>query len=163
MTEWLDFLVRHGEVLLFLYVFADQVGIPVPAVPVLLAAGGLAGVGELSFPGVLAVSVVASLLADLIWYVLGRLRGARVLGLLCKMSLEPDSSVRRTEEHFMRHGACALVFSKFVPGLSTVAPPLAGVVGIGLGRFVGYSAVAAVVWAGPGWPWALPRRGRSIG
>jgi membrane protein DedA with SNARE-associated domain len=148
MTAASEFIVRHGEILLFLYVFADQVGIPVPAVPILLAAGALGGLGKLSFPAALAVSVVASLLADFIWYALGRLHGARVLRLLCKISLEPDSCVRRTEERFMRHGPRALLVSKFVPGLSTVAPPLAGVVGIGPARFASYSAMAAALWAG---------------
>jgi membrane protein DedA with SNARE-associated domain len=148
MGDTLAFLLRHGELVLAAYVFADQIGLPLPAMPVLLAAGGLAAVGKVSFPLAVAVSVAASLGADLLWYAAGRRRGARVLGLLCRMSLEPDSCVRRTETLFLRHGVRSLLIAKFVPGLSTVAPPLAGVTRVGLARFVVYSAVAALLWAG---------------
>ncbi len=147
MNETIAFLVRHGEAVLFVYVFADQVGVPLPAVPVLLAAGALAGVGKLSFPLAVALSVAASLIADFIWYFVGRLRGARVLGFLCRVALEPDACVRRTENAFQRHGVRSLVFAKFVPGLSTVAPPLAGIFRVGLPRFALYSAAAALLWA----------------
>jgi len=148
VSDVLAFLVRHGEVVLFLYVFADQVGVPVPAVPILLAAGGLAGTGRLSLPVAVGLAVMASLAADLIWYLAGRLRGARVLTLLCRVSLEPDNCVRRTQDAFLRYGVRSLLFAKFIPGLSTVAPPLAGVVGVGALRFLIYSAVSAFLWAG---------------
>jgi membrane protein DedA with SNARE-associated domain len=94
----------------------------------------------------LVASVCASLLADFIWYGLGRRRGSQVLRLLCKISLEPDSCVRRTENVFLRYGVRSLVFAKFVPGLSTVAPPLAGMIGVSLPRFAVYSALAALLW-----------------
>src|SRR5439155_1467411 len=87
---------------------------------------------------ILVIATVASLLADLIWYYLGRQRGSRVLALLCRLSLEPDSCVRRTENLFARHGTRSLLIAKFVPGLSTVAPPLAGIFGVGVARFVLY-------------------------
>jgi membrane protein DedA with SNARE-associated domain len=148
VSDILAFFVQYGEVVLFLYVFADQLGLPLPAVPMLLAAGGLAGAGRLSLPVAVALTVVASLLADLIWYGAGRLRGSRVLGLLCRVSLEPDTCVRRTENFFLRHGVRSLLFAKFIPGLSTVAPPLAGVVGVSILQFSIYSAAAAFLWAG---------------
>ncbi|PYO50065.1 MAG: sulfurtransferase [Candidatus Rokuibacteriota bacterium] len=148
MSHFVDFVIRHGEALVFVYVFADQIGVPLPAVPALLAMGALAAVGKLNFALALGLSVVASLLADTIWYTLGRTRGSRVLRLLCKISLEPDSCVRRTEEIFLRYGVRSLVIAKFIPGLSTVAPPLAGMVGVGLPRFAVYSALAALLWAG---------------
>lgn len=91
MSDVVDFLIRHGEVFVFLYVFADQVGVPVPAVPALLAMGALAAVGKIDFGLALLSSVLASLFADVIWYALGRRRGSEVLRLLCKISLEPDS------------------------------------------------------------------------
>jgi membrane protein DedA with SNARE-associated domain len=143
-----DFLVRHGEAFVFLYVFADQIGIPLPAVPALLAMGALAAVGKINFGLALLLSVIASVLADIVWYTLGRARGPQVLRLLCKISLEPDSCVRRTEDVFSRYGVRSLIFAKFVPGLSTVAPPLAGMVGVGVPRFILYSALAALLWAG---------------
>ena len=148
MGEVVDFIVRHGEAFVFLYVLADQLGVPVPAVPALLAMGALAAVGKISFPLALLLSVVASVGADLVWYTLGRTRGGGVLRLVCKVSLEPDSCVRRTENVFLRYGISALIFAKFVPGLSTVAPPLAGIVGVSLPRFVAYSSLAALLWAG---------------
>lgn len=150
MSDTVEFLLRHGEALLFVYVLADQLGVPVPAVPALLAMGALAAAGKLNFGVALLLSVVASLLADTVWYVFGRTRGSRVLRVLCRISLEPDSCVRRTEEVFLRYGVRSLVIAKFVPGLSTVAPPLAGIVGVSLPRFTMYSAVAAALWAG-GW------------
>jgi membrane protein DedA with SNARE-associated domain len=143
-----DFVLRHGEAFVFVYVLLDQLGVPVPAVPALLAMGALAGVGKINFAVALLLSVVASLLADLVWYGLGRRRGTSVLRQVCRISLEPDSCVRRTEDVFVRYGPRALIFAKFVPGLSTVAPPLAGIVGIALPRFVLYSALAALLWAG---------------
>jgi membrane protein DedA with SNARE-associated domain len=148
MSDLVDFLIRHSEAFIFVYVFADQIGVPLPAVPALLAMGALAAVGKLNFALALVLSVVASLLADTIWYTLGRTRGNRVLRLLCKISLEPDSCVRRTEEVFLRYGVRSLVIAKFIPGLSTVAPPLAGMVGVGVLRFAVYSALAALLWAG---------------
>jgi membrane protein DedA with SNARE-associated domain len=139
-------VVRHGEALIFFYIFADQLGLPVPAAPALMAMGALAAVGKINGGLAVALSVVAVLLADLIWYGLGRTQGSRVLRLLCKMSLEPDSCVRRTEDVFQRWGVRALIVAKFVPGLSTVAAPLAGVVGVGVTRFAAYSALGALLW-----------------
>jgi membrane protein DedA with SNARE-associated domain len=148
MNDLFEFVIRHGEVVIFLYVFADQIGIPVPAVPGLLAVGALAGAGKINWALALVSSVGASLLADFIWYGFGRARGGQVLGLLCKISLEPDSCVRRTENVFLRYGVRSLIVAKFVPGLSTVAPPLAGMIGVSLPRFAAYSALAALLWAG---------------
>jgi membrane protein DedA with SNARE-associated domain len=141
------FALRHGELLIFLYVFADQIGIPVPAVPGLLAVGALAAVGKINVALALVASVGASLLADLIWYGLGRRRGHQVLRLMCRISLEPDSCVRRTEDVFIRYGVRSLIVAKFVPGLSTVAPPLAGMTGVRLPRFIAYSVAAGFLWA----------------
>ncbi len=148
MDNALDTLARYGYLVVFGSVLAEQIGIPIPAIPFLLAAGGLAGSGRLSLALLLALSGVASLMADLTWYWIGRLGGARVLGWLCRISLEPDSCVRRTQTSFSKHGSRTLVFAKFVPGLSTIAPPLAGIVRMPLGRFVLFSAIGGVVWAG---------------
>ena len=148
MHATIEFVVRHGYVVLAAWVFAEQVGLPVPAMPILLAAGALAGEGRLSLPASLLVSIVAALAADSLWFELGRSRGSQTLRLLCKISLEPDSCVRRTEGVFSTQGARTLLFSKFVPGLSTIAPPLAGVVRMAPWRFVLFDALGAVLWAG---------------
>ena len=134
--------------LAFFYVFADQLGVPLPAIPALLGIGALAAAGKIN-PGLtLGLIIAACLLADLIWYSLGRRFGSRVLRLLCKISLEPDSCVRHTEDIFLRYGVRALLVTKFVPGLGAVAPPLAGIVGVGAARFAVYSALGALLWGG---------------
>jgi membrane protein DedA with SNARE-associated domain len=148
ISEGIDFIVRHSELVIFLYVLVDQLGAPVPVTPALLGAGALAAAGKIN-PGVaLALIVAACLLADLVWYTLGRRLGSRVLRLLCTITLEPDSCVRRTEDIFIRYGVRSLLVTKFIPGLSAVAPPLAGMVGVGVARFVTYSVLGAVLWGG---------------
>ena len=119
MDETIQFLIRHGYSLLFAWVLIEQLGLPIPAVPLLLAAGGLAGSGRMNLPAAMGAAMIAVIAADLFWYYLGRYRGGRVLKLLCKISLEPDSCVRRTENIFTRHGARSLLVAKFVPGLNT--------------------------------------------
>jgi len=141
-----QFLVRYGALLLFGVVFAKQAGLPIPAVPVLLAAGAMAGAGQMNLLLAIVLAVVACLLGDLIWYYLGRYRGGRVLKVLCRISLEPDSCVRRTEEFFTRHGIRSLVFAKFLPGLSTVTPSLAGMFGVSVERFLLYNGLGALLW-----------------
>lgn len=148
MSQIADFVIRHGEILAFFYVFADQLNVPLPAIPALLAIGALAAAGKINPPLTLGLIVAACVLADLIWYSLGRRLGSPVLRVLCKVSLEPDSCVRRTENVFLRFGVRALLVTRFVPGLSAVAPPLAGMVGVGAPRFVAYSAVSGLLWGG---------------
>jgi membrane protein DedA with SNARE-associated domain len=141
------FIVRHGYAILFGWILLDQLGLPVPALPALLAAGALARGGELDLAGVILVSTAACLPGDLLWYEIGRRRGASVLRCLCRVSLEPDSCVRSTEAIFARHGARALVGAKFLPGFQTVAPPLAGLLRMGLPRFLAFDTAGALVWA----------------
>ncbi len=144
----MQFLVRHGYAVLFAWVFAEQIGLPMPAAPVLLAAGGLAGTGQMRLWLAVGLAVSAAMLSDLVWYEIGRRRGGQVLNFLCRISLEPDSCVRRTEDAFARHGARSLLVAKFVPGLNMMAPPLAGILGMRRGRFLVFDALGGVVWAG---------------
>ncbi|MGH2396246.1 MAG: VTT domain-containing protein, partial [bacterium] len=148
MDDVTQFLVRHGGLVLFVVVFAKEVGLPLPAIPLLVAAGALAGAGQLSLWAVVGGSVVAALLGDWLWYVLGRRYGRSVLNLLCRIALEPDSCVHRTEDFFTRHGARSLVVAKFLPGLHTIAPPLAGIVGLSVPLFLLYDGLGALIWAG---------------
>src|SRR5205085_9414612 len=115
---------------------------------VLLAAGALAGLGKLNLALALLLAVVASLIGDGVWYYLGKTKGMAVLRLLCKISLEPDACVRQTNATYSRHGSRWLLFAKFIPGVSTVAPPMAGVYGVSLIRFIAMDGGGAVVWAG---------------
>jgi len=146
MQSLVDTLVRNGYLVVFLWVFAAQAGIPLPAIPVLLAAGALAGTEHLDLSTVAALSLFASLLGDALWFVLGRYRGNRVLALLCRLSLEPDACVRRTQDSFARNQVLTVVIAKFVPGLSTMAPPLAGMSGMSWTRFLWLDAFGALVW-----------------
>ncbi len=148
MSESFQFLLRHGYSVLFFWVFAEQIGLPIPAIPLLLAAGALAGAGRMSLWLVFSLTVLAALMGDALWYELGRRKGIKVLQLLCRISLEPDSCVRRTEGVFEKHGARSLVAAKFFPGLSTVAPPLAGVFHMKPLRFLFFDLLGAALWAG---------------
>jgi membrane protein DedA with SNARE-associated domain len=148
MHSTIEFLLHHGYALLLGWVFAEQVGLPVPSMPLLLAAGALAGTGRMSFFASLFYVVFAAVTADSIWYQLGRRKGIKILQLLCKISLQPDSCVRRTEGVFARQGARSLVLAKFVPGLNTVAPPLAGIFHMRARRFLLFDALGALLWGG---------------
>jgi len=148
MKETLDFVVRHGYSILFLSVLAEQCGVPVPSLPMLLAIGALAASGDLNFALALVTAVAACLVADSMWYWLGIHKGSSILNLLCKISLEPDSCVRRTENMFIRYGARGLLFAKFVPGLSTAAAPLAGMFRMKIWKFALADMVGSFIWAG---------------
>ncbi len=148
MAQTIQFLMRHGYALLFAFVLAEQVGLPIPAIPVLLAMGALIGQGRFSFGMALPVAIVAAVLGDLVWYQLGRRRGHAVLNLICRISLEPDSCVRRTEDLFARHGPRALLIAKFIPGLNIAAPPLAGMFRMRLPAFLLWDGGGAFIWAG---------------
>lgn len=146
MDDVTQFLLQHGGLVLFIIVFAEQIGLPIPAVPVLLAAGALAGAGAMDPLAAIGLAVAACFLGDFIWYYLGRHRGGHVLSVLCRISLEPDSCVRRTEKFFIRHGTWSLVLAKFIPGLSTVTPALAGLFAVRIGRFVLYNGLGVLLW-----------------
>lgn len=148
VDEAIQFLVRQGYTVLFVWVLVEQIGLPLPAIPLLLAAGALAGAGRLNIAIAIGVAVLAALLSDIVWYQIGRHRGSQVLQLLCRISLEPDWCVRRTEDVFARHGARSLLVAKFIPGLNTVAPPLAGIFRMRLPRFLLFDSLGALLWAG---------------
>lgn len=146
MDTVINFIVRHGTLVVFAAVLGEQLGLPVPAAIVLLATGAAIGTGQMSLAPVLAAAVIAALIGDFVWYELGARKGRPVLGTLCRLSLEPDTCIRKTEDVYDRYGMAAIVFAKFVPGLSTVAPPLAGVVGIGRSRFLLLDLIGTIAW-----------------
>lgn len=149
MTQhFLLLLAQFGLSLVILNVFVDQLGLPVPAVPTLVMAGGLAANGQLSLLALFCGAVIACLVADSGWYLLGQLYGVRVLKTLCRISLEPDSCVSQTQSRFERWGVNSLIIAKFVPGLAIIAPPMAGALRIGWLRFILLSTASAVLWVG---------------
>jgi membrane protein DedA with SNARE-associated domain len=148
MEQALDFVARHGAVAIFVLVFLRQLGFPIPTIPLLLAFGALAGSGRIDPVSSLVVAICASVCADVVWYQLGRKKGARVLSVLCRIALEPDTCVSKTHDLFARYGVKSLLVAKFVPGFDTVAPPLAGMLGIGVMPFALWSSAGALLWLG---------------
>jgi membrane protein DedA with SNARE-associated domain len=148
MHGTLEFLVRHGYLVLLLWVFLEQGGLPLPTIPLLLAAGALGGAHRLNFAGSFLSCVLATVAADTLWYGMGRRKGIKVVQWLCKISLEPDSCVRRTEGVFEKQGAKSLLVAKFLPGMSAVATPLAGVFQMSWRRFYTFDVLGASLWAG---------------
>jgi membrane protein DedA with SNARE-associated domain/rhodanese-related sulfurtransferase len=141
-------LLVYGYFLLFTWVLVDQLGVPLPATPAILAAGALSVEHRISFPLAFLIAVAASLIADSTWFFIGRKFGHRVLRVLCKLSLEPADCVRRSQDTDGGRRAPALMIAKFVPGLATLAPPAAGVHGVGFGSFLLFDGIGATLWAG---------------
>jgi membrane protein DedA with SNARE-associated domain/rhodanese-related sulfurtransferase len=148
MESLLAGLAHYGAWFVGGNVLLQQLGLPVPAVPTLVVAGALAAVGTLNGALMLAAAVAASVLADCAWFIAGRRYGYQVLRLLCRISLSPDTCVRETEGIFERWGFYSLVLSKFIPGFSTVGPPMAGALRMPIARFLAASTASATLWAG---------------
>jgi membrane protein DedA with SNARE-associated domain/rhodanese-related sulfurtransferase len=151
-------LLTYGYILLFAWVLVEQCGIPLPATPVLLAAGALSAENELSISFSFLAAFVATLIADSSWFFIGRNYGHYVLRILCKLSIEPTTCVRTTQDSFTRRRAVTLMIAKFVPGLSTLAPPIAGKSGMAYRRFLVFDGIGATLWVG-----ALLIAGRLFG
>ncbi|MGA9071268.1 MAG: VTT domain-containing protein [Terracidiphilus sp.] len=139
-------LLLYGYVLLFAWILVEQLGIPLPATPVLLAAGALSAAHEINFLFALLAGLAGSLIADSTWFFIGRRYGHHVLRILCKLSLEPTICVRRTQNSFGRRRAVTIMIAKFVPGLATLAPPVAGLNGMSYGRFFLFDLIGATAW-----------------
>lgn len=150
MESIVPLLQQYGVLLVLVIVFLEQVGAPLPALPVLIVAGGIAAGGGLSLPAVFIAAMAGSFAGDWIWYAAGRWRGHRILRLLCRVSISPDTCVRQTEDFFVRWGMGTLVIAKFVPGLSTIAPPLAGAMRVDVGSFLLFNGIGAAIWSAAG-------------
>ena len=143
-----ELVIQYGVALVFVNVFLEQIGVPIPAVPTLIVAGALSRNGQISSTHVLVAAFTASLVADYAWFLLGRRYGYRILQTLCRISLSPDSCVRETETRFEKWGLKSLLIAKFIPGFSTVAPPLAGAARRSTVAFLIYDGIGALLWAG---------------
>ena len=146
MQELIDLLHQHGLLLVFLVTLASRVGLPVPAAPLIVVAGGLVAAGRMALIDLLLVSVLANVIADWVWYAAGRHYGSRIMRLVCRVSQSPDSCVLESEGMLTRWGGGSLVLAKFIPGVSLVAPPMTGAMRMPFWQFVFYDAVAALVW-----------------
>src|SRR6266702_1155384 len=143
----IEFFVGHAYAILFLWVLIEQLGMPIPSIPLLLTAGTLSATHRLSASSALLAVIAACVISDSAWYGLGRRYGARVIRLLCKMSFEASTCVAKTEGYFTRRGAETLLFAKFVPGLSTVSAPIAGQTGMPYSRFLLYDLSGTMLWS----------------
>jgi membrane protein DedA with SNARE-associated domain/rhodanese-related sulfurtransferase len=148
IQQFFSGLGQYGLTVVAINVLLNQIGLPVPVVPTLVVAGAIAANGQLTLGWLFLAAVCACVVADCLWYGIGQKYGIRVLKVLCRISLEPDSCVNETQSQFDRWGVNSLVIAKFVPGWATIAPPLAGAMRIGWPRFIGLSALAAMLWAG---------------
>lgn len=141
------YLVHTTYPILLVSVFAEQLCLPVPAVLFLLAGGAMAGSGQLSFTGILLVSVLGSLVADLFWFEAGRKCGKRVLRLLCALASDPSRCIRESKTVFAKRGLPLLLVAKFVPGLDGICPPMAGIVGASRATFILFDTAGAALWS----------------
>jgi membrane protein DedA with SNARE-associated domain/rhodanese-related sulfurtransferase len=146
MRYFVELLLHYGYAVLFLAVLGQQCGVPVPADPFMVGMGSLAGDGHFSLAGSIAIAWTAAMAGDLLWFRIGQVWGSRALGLLCRISIEPDSCVARTHSRFASSGPRGLLLSKFVPGLSAVATPVAGMIRMPLLQFVVWDGLGALLW-----------------
>ncbi|MEO8725770.1 MAG: VTT domain-containing protein [Acidobacteriaceae bacterium] len=137
----------HQYIFLFVWTFAEQVGLPFPALPVLLATGAVAHAGGVSFTLAILLAVAASAIPDTGWYLLGKYKGARVLNLLCRLSIEPDLCVTKTRLAYQKRASLAVLTARFIPGVGVLTPPLAGVLGMPYLKFLGLDLAGALLWA----------------
>ena len=146
MRDLIPLLIAHGALIVFVITLAARVGAPVPAAPLLVVAGGVAMAGQISLTVCLVASVIANVLGDAVWYQAGRWRGHRVMKLLCRISLSPDTCVRQSEGILSKWGGSSLIAAKFLPGISVVAAPMAGALGMSWKRFLSYDVGASLIW-----------------
>ena len=142
----LHFLARHGTFWMFVATLGERLGLPLFVTPLLVAAGALAAMGKLHFGFLLLVTTVACLAGDTVWYELGRWKGSALLGLLCRISFQPDSCVRRTQLALAQHTGRSLLWAKWLPGVAHLALPLAGAARLPRPRFHLYNAAGSIVW-----------------
>jgi membrane protein DedA with SNARE-associated domain/rhodanese-related sulfurtransferase len=142
----LDFFIKYGYWVIFAWVLTEQLGVPIPSTPLLLTAGTLTATHQLRLPFVLAVALSASLIADTTWYVFGKRYGSAMVRLMCRLSFESTACVRKTEIYFTKSGPAALLVAKFVPGLGSVAAPIAGQIGMPYGKFLLCDAAGILLW-----------------
>ncbi len=144
MHSIMEFLLHHGYAALFAAVLAEQLGFPLPSTPFLIAAGALAGFGQLGLLRSLGVAILASVMSDLVWFYFGRREGALFVRLLSWLRLKPETGASE-----QRHGSArSILFAKFLPGLNLITSPLAGVMGLAPWKFLVLDSTAALLWAG---------------
>jgi len=147
MQPLLSLIGRHGYLLVFFLVLAEAIGLPVPAAVALVAGGAAAAAGVLSIFKVLLLALLAMMMGDILLFVSGRYMGWSLLGFLCKLSVNPETCILRSAESFYKRGKATLLFAKFIPGINTMAPPLAGSMRMPLDTFLRLDFLGAALYA----------------
>lgn len=142
----LQFLARHGTLWMFLLTLGERLGLPLFVTPLLFASGALAAMGDMHIGVLLLMTTVACLAGDTVWYELGRWKGSELFGLLCRISFQPDSCVRRSQMALEKHTGLSLLWAKWIPGVAHLALPLAGAARVPRLRFHLYNAAGSVLW-----------------
>ena len=150
MNDLVALLETHGYLIVAAAVLAEQVGVPLPAFPVLIVAGALIAKGALSAPALLALAVIAALIGDFLWFQVGRTHGNRLIGWLCRLSVTSRDCLGRARNGFSRFGLKSLLVTRFVPGLAAAAPSLAGLSGYRRRDFALFDGAGALLWASSG-------------
>ncbi len=148
MDDLLPLIARHGYSLLAAVCFAEAIGLPLPAALAILTAGAVAAYGKLHIYSVLGTAFLAMLVGDILLYFLGRVTGWALLGILCRLSANPESCILRSAEYFYRRGKQTLLFAKFVPGVNAMSPPLAGSMKMRLEHFLEFDAIGIACYVG---------------
>jgi membrane protein DedA with SNARE-associated domain/rhodanese-related sulfurtransferase len=148
MESWISGLASHGYWVLFAAVFLEALGLPIPAALALLIAGGASARGSLQGSYALGGALFAMIAGDTLMFVMGRYTGWWLLGVLCRISLNPESCILRSADSFYRRGRALLVVAKFIPGINTMAPPLAGCMNMSLTQFLGLDLTGATLYTG---------------
>jgi membrane protein DedA with SNARE-associated domain len=148
MNPLIELLIRYGYGLIFVGVFAEQLGLPLPSGLLMITAGALSGIGHLNVHSSFLWAILGCLLGDQFWYHMGRRKGSAVLPLLCRLSFNPDACVRQTRNFFSRYGEKSLLVVKFFPGVNAIAAPLSGVMQMNFLRFVVFDGLGAFLWIG---------------
>src|SRR3954470_5111235 len=148
MDQLVSAIAQHGYTILFFVVLAEAIGLPVPAALGLLVAGGASAQGTMSAGHCLALAFAAMLLGDCLMFLMGRYTGWWLLNILCRVSLNPEACILRSADSFYRRGRILLVFAKFIPGINTMAPPLAGSMSLPFPQFFVLDLAGAVLYTG---------------
>ncbi len=148
MNDLLSLISHHGYLLLAVICFAEAVGLPLPAALAILTAGAVAAYGHLHFYLVFGIALLTMIVGDVLLYFMGRVSGWALLGFLCRLSANPETCILRSAEYFYRRGKQTLLFAKFIPGINTMSPPLAGSMKMRLGDFLQYDALGAALYVG---------------
>src|SRR5436309_1217308 len=146
MDDLLPLISRHGYLLLAALCFAEAIGLPLPAALALLTAGAVTAYGKLHFYSAIGLSSVAMISGDVLLYFTGRASGWTLLGFLCRLSMNPETCILRSAEYFYRRGKQTLLFAKFIPGINTMSPPLAGSMKMRFGQFLQFDSLGVLFY-----------------